>query len=237
MHTDCAGVTNRSVGVRRSKNWVERLTPPFTFGSRENASSVRAVGASWALSCGASGRTSAPVSSAEAIVGEFSLRARTPGRRSANSVALWPRKVLIGGEVRIRVSSVGGVSEIVCWMKGRATDARAPNVVSRETNIWAWVSATGATSAAVSARARKNRSSPVLGDARFRATGSRRSRSGRSSPRAAFRSGPRPASASPNPTRFPRIARRVGSSNVFRTWSISTGFGWAALSGRIAPSG
>ena len=75
MHTDCAGVTNRSVGVRKSKSWVERCDAAVHARVRANASSVRAVGASWALSCGAPGSTSAPVSSAEAIAGEFSLSA------------------------------------------------------------------------------------------------------------------------------------------------------------------
>ena len=48
-------------------------------------------------------------------------------------------------------------------------------------------------------------------------------------PSAALRSGPRPASALPNSNRFSWIARRVGSSKVLSTSSISTGSGWAAL--------
>ena len=190
MQTVCAGVTNLSVGSRRSKICVERVTPALHVRVRGERLERPGGGRELGVELRGAGQDSAPVSSADAIVGEFSLSALTPGRRSANSVALWPRKVRIRGAVRISVSSVGGVSEIVSWMNGRATAAKAPKVVSRATNIWAWVSATGATSAAVSASARKNAPRPVFGEARLRATGSRRSSSGRSSPSAAFRSRP-----------------------------------------------
>ena len=223
MHTDCAGVTNLSVGVSVLKSCVERLMPPWTPASWEKAKSVFAVGGSWLLSAGAPGRTLAPVSSAEATSGEVSLSALMPGWRSANSVALCPRKDWMRGQVLVSVSNVGGVSVIVSWRNGRATLAKAPKVESRLTNSCAWVSATGATSAAVAAAALKKRARPVFGEARLRATGSSRVTSGWSSPSASFRSGPRPASASPKPTRLAWIACRVAGSNVFRTWSISTG--------------
>ena len=128
MHTVCAGATNRSAGVRRSKNCVESVTPALHVRVRGEASSVRAVGASWAFSRGASGSTSAPVSKADATTGELSLSALIPGRSSANRLALWPRKLLIRGAVSIRVSKVGGASEIDSWMYGRATLAKAPKV-------------------------------------------------------------------------------------------------------------
>ena len=201
------------------------------------------MGGSWAFSAGAppvgavGGSTRAPVSSAAAICGEFLLSAWIPGRRSANSAALCRRKVLIRGEVWIRVSNVGGVSVMVSWMNGLATDANAPNVVSRTTNMWAWVWATGATSAAAFPASRKKRASPVLLEARFRATGSRRRSSGRSCPIAALIWGPRPARTAPNSTRFWRTALLVGPLNMPRTWSYSTGCGLAALSGSVDPSG
>ena len=135
MQTVCAGATNRSAGVRRSKNWVERLMPPCTSELRAKLSRALAVGGSWAFSRGAPGSTSAPVSKAAATVGELSLSALIPGRRSANRLALCPRKLLIRGAVRISVSKVGGASEIDSWMNGRATLAKAPKVDSRETNI------------------------------------------------------------------------------------------------------
>ena len=97
--------------------------------------SVCAVGATWRFIAGAPGSTSAPVSKADATVGELSLSALMPGRSSANRLALWPRKLLIRGAVRISVSKVGGASEIDSWMNGRATLAKAPKVASSETNI------------------------------------------------------------------------------------------------------
>ena len=169
-------------------------------------------------------------------LGELSLRALMPGRSSANRVALCPRKVLIRGAVRISVSKVGGASEIDSWMYGRATSAKAPKVDSRATNICACASATGATSEALSASARKNRPTPVFGEARLRATGSRRVTRGRSSPRATFRSGPRPASASPKATRLAWEASLVGSSKMLKNSSISTGSGVATRRGRVDPS-
>ena len=60
-------------------------------------------------------------------------------------------------------------------MNGRATSASAPKVVSSATNIRACISATGATSAAVSRSASTKRPSCVFGSARMRATGWRRS--------------------------------------------------------------
>ncbi len=90
--------------------------PARTPGSVANSPSVCAVSATWRFSAGAPGSTSAPVSNAAATVGELSLSALMPGRSSANRVALCPRKLLIGGAVRIRVSKVGGASEIDSWM-------------------------------------------------------------------------------------------------------------------------
>ncbi len=85
------------------------------------------------------------------------------------------------------MSSVSGDLEMVSWMKGRATAAKAPKVVSRSTKSWPCCWATGATSAAAPARPRTNPARSVSGEARLRITGSRRSTSGARSPRAAFR--------------------------------------------------
>ncbi len=59
----------------------------------------------------------------------------------------------------------------------------------------------------------------------------------RSSPNASLRAGPRAAIAFPNSTRLRWIASRVGSSNMFSTWSSSTGSGLARFSGSTVPSG
>ena len=77
---------------------------------------------------------------------------------------------------------------------------------------------------------------PVLGLEIVRITRSRRGSSGSSAPIASFRSGPRPARALPNSSRFFLTASRVGSSKVLNTSSISTGSGRAARSGISAPS-
>ena len=75
--------------------------------------------------------------------------------------------------------SVGGDSEIVSWMNGRATLASAVKVVSRFTNSVGLLSATGATSEAASPSAGKKRASRVCGSDRLAATGSRSLSSGR----------------------------------------------------------
>ena len=70
-----------------------------------------------------------------------------------NRVVLWARNGRTTGSAWVAASRVGGVSEIVSWMKGRATCSSAVKVVSSETNSCAWVSATGATSREVAASA------------------------------------------------------------------------------------
>jgi hypothetical protein len=67
--------------------------------------------------------------------------------------------------VSIATSSVSGAFEIVSWMKGRATSAKARKVVSRSTKSWPWISATGAASAAAAESAETNWESPVSGEA------------------------------------------------------------------------
>jgi hypothetical protein len=100
------------------------------------------------------------------------------------------------------VSSAAGEREIDSWMKGRETRAKAANVVSRSANSWPWISATGATSAAVAERDETKLERPVFGSAMFRITGVRRSTRGLNWPIASFRSTPRPASALPNSSRL-----------------------------------
>jgi hypothetical protein len=141
----------------------------------------------------------------------------------------------IVGSVAIVTSSVAGALEIASWMKGRETRAKAAKVVSRSANSCPWISATGATSAAVAERDETKLESPVFGSARFRITGVSCSTSGLSWPIAAFRSTPRPARAFPNSSRFVWIATRVGSSNMLKTWSISTGSGRAEVTGMVDP--
>ena len=69
MHTVCAGATNRSAGLRKSKNCVERLMPALHAGVRgerlQRLRRERELG----FSAGAPGSTSAPVSNAAATVG------------------------------------------------------------------------------------------------------------------------------------------------------------------------
>ncbi len=108
---------------------------------------------------------------------------------------------------------------------------------SRATNIWAWVSATGATSAALSASARKKRPTPVFGEARLRATGTRRVDQGAELAEGHVQVGP---AAGQRVAELDQVCRerpaRVGGSKMLKNWSISTGSGWATLSGRVEPS-
>ena len=80
------------------------------------------------------------------------------------------------------------------------------------------------------------RSSLVFGLFSTLITGRRLSVRGFSLPIASLRIGPRPASASPKPTRFCWIAFCVGVSKVLRSSSNSTGSGVALDSGITAPS-
>ncbi len=227
----------RSVGLSSFENVVSWSMPARTPALSLNLRSDAAVGGSWRLKPGASSNAGTPTVTASAISGAVRPSVRAPGARSANRAVEWRMNGRIVGSVRIAASNDGGVLEIVSWMNGRATRARAPKVVSSATNIRACTSATGATSAAVSRSASTRRPSWVSGSARMRATGWRRSRAGASLPIASLSAGPRAASAFPNSTRLRWIASRVGSSNVLSTWSNSTGSGRARLSGIVAPSG
>ena len=91
----------------------------------------------------------------------------------------------------------------------------------------ACVSATGATVAERSSSALKKPANSVLGATIVCSTGCPSTTSRRSAPIASFSCGPRPASALPKPARFCRIAFRVGSSNMSKNWSMSTGSGFA----------
>ena len=120
-------------------------------------------------------------------------------------------------------------------MNGRATAAKAPKVVSSATNIWAWVCGDRRHLARrCRLRAREEAAEPGLRGAEVpRHRLEPRRRSGRSSPSAAFRSGPRPASALPNSTRFCWIALRVGVVERVQDLVDLDRLGWAASSGRI----
>ena len=129
--------------------------------------------------------------------------------------------------------SVGGPSEIVSWMYGSATSASALNVVSRFAYICPWVSATGATAAALWARPFQKPWRSVFALARLRMTGVRLSSSGLRSRIVKFRSAPREAKPAPKFVRLPWIARRVRSGNMSKNSSSSTGWGSAWRSGIV----
>ena len=138
-----------------------------------------------------------PVSKASARIGAECGSVATPGRSSLKNAALLRRNGRCTGKSRIASSSAGGLSLIVSWMNGRATDASEVNEMSRLVNSDACCSATGATSLAVSASARKKRPSRVSGSDRLRSTGSASRTSGTKAAMAVFRSWPRPASPPP----------------------------------------
>ena len=159
----------------------------------------------------------------------------TPGRSSRKNAALLRRKGRCSGNSRVATSSVGGDSEIVCWMKGRATLASAVKVTSMFVNSDACSSATGDTSPAAAPSDLKKRPRCVRGLARFAATGCRSSSSGRKSSIAMFSAGPRPARPLPRPCSELRPPWRVRSSNMLKTSSSSTSFGRALTIGIVAP--
>ena len=199
-------------------------------------SSDSKVGASWRLSWSERARTGAPSSSDAAIVGEVWRSATAAGSRSSIRPAELARKGRIRGRVSSATRSVCTPSVIDSWMNGRATSASAVKVTLRSANICAWVSATGATSAAVALSARMNPARLVSGEERLRITGSSTSSTPGRRPSAEFSAGPRPASALPNSSRFSCEASRVSSSNMLSTVSSSTGSGVAAESGTTLPS-
>ena len=98
-------------------------------------------------------------------------------------------------------------------------------------------SATGATVAESASSASKNSPKPVLGATRSARAGSLLSASMRRATKALLSCGPRPARPLPKPARLRWIALRVFSSNMSKNWSMSTGSGWAALTGIVSPGG
>ncbi len=94
------------------------------------------------------------------------------------------------------VSSAGGPPEIVSW-SGPATDSQALKVLSSATHIEAWMSATGAASAAACSSAGKNSSNSAACEAIVRIAGSSSRMSGSSPAKVWFSAGPRPANAVP----------------------------------------
>ena len=134
-------------------------------------SSDWAVGSSWALSAGAKGSALTPSTMLCPTTFCTGAMAWKPGRSSVKSWPVLARNGRIVGSVAIAVSSAAGDLEIDSWMNGRETRANAANVVSRSAKSWPWISATGATSAAVADSEETKFERPVLGSARFRITG------------------------------------------------------------------
>ncbi len=162
--------------------------PPRTLGLLLKSRSAWAVGSSWAFRPGERRSALTPIPTASAACFARGWRsAAKPGRRSAKRPVVFFRRGRTTGRLRIAWSSASGDFEIVSWMKGRETSAKAPNVVSRSTKSWPCCWATGATSAAAAESPRTKPWRSVSDEARFRITGSRFSTSGRRSPIAAFR--------------------------------------------------
>ncbi len=115
---------------------------------------------------------------------------------------------------------------------GSATDSQAWKVVSSATHSDAWAPATGATSAAACSSAGKNSSKLVRSEAMLRMAGSSSRMSDSNPANVRLSDSPRPANAAPYSARFVRDPTRVGSSNVLKKSSISTG-----LSGDVRSTG
>ena len=143
------GSTNRSVGVRMFEGLGRARDPALDVGVRSRT--VQRLGRRRELGVErrrAGQDAGAPVSSAEAIAGEFSLERLDSRPQVGEQGGVVPRKVLIRGDgPDQRVERRRRLGDRV--LDERPGDrARAPKVVSRATNIWAWSAATGATSAA-----------------------------------------------------------------------------------------
>ena len=130
-------------------------------------------------------------------------------------------------------SIVPGLLEIVS-LSAPSSRPSASNVSAIEVNSSAPCLETGDTTRAVSASSVMKVSRSVSGSERLVITGCRcSSRSGSSSIVRPSET-PRPANASPNPRRFSWLASRVGSSNIFRTSSMSVdALAWPA--GTVSP--
>ena len=173
MQTVCAGAMNLTAGPSWSVATFAAVIPARAAALLLSRSSDSKVGASWRLSWSERARIGAPSSSEAAIVGEVwrsddggRLEVARTGRRS------WRGRAGSAAGCRARPARSAAPSEIDSWMNGRATSASAVKVASRAANICAWVSATGATSAAVALSARMNPARLVSGEERLRITGS-----------------------------------------------------------------
>ena len=162
---------NDSGGPRVLLNVFRSLIPWRAPALLERFRTAWAVGSSWALNAGDSASALTPSTIEFPRSFWTGAIAWKPGRSSLNSLAVLASSGRIVGRVAIVVSSVDGDFEIASWMNGRETRAKAPKVVSRSTKSWPWISATGATSAAVAESEETKLPSPVFGSARFRITG------------------------------------------------------------------
>ena len=96
-----------------------------------------------------------PATSAALRIGEESASAVAPGLKAVKKRSEDSRKGSIAGRSSIAVSRVSGPLEIVSWMKGRETRAKAAKVRSRATKRVPLISATGATVALRASSARQ----------------------------------------------------------------------------------
>ena len=160
-----------------------------------------------------------------------------PGCRSRKKPAAFTSSGRWIGNERIAVSSAAGPPLIVSCRYGTAIASKASNVIARLRNSCPCCSPTGATAAAVRSSAWNSWPKRVCGSARFFRTGIALFVSGSSATIASLMLVPRPASASPNSRRLTWFAARVGSSNMLKKSSNSTGLGVAFLSGSVPSSG
>ena len=237
MQVVSAGVRKRSVGRSELIRRVSWFTPARTVGSSEKSASASNTSARSSFIWIVLGSTWVPASNASARIGAPCGSTATPGRSSRKKAVLLRMNGRWRGNSSIATCSLGGLSEIVSWRKGRAIDAKAVNDVSRFTNSDACSSATGATSADARASEAKKRLSRVSGSERLRATGSRSVTSGTNASIAVLRSGPRPAKPPPKPSSELREPTRVLSSNMSKSSSSSTTAGRAWRTGIVEPAG
>ena len=159
---------NLIAGSSTSLVSISRSRPLKTPGASWKASRASAVGSSWALKTGDALSTGMPATSAALRIGEESASAFAPGSKAVKKRSEDCRKGSIAGRSAIAVSRVSGPFEIVSWMKGRETRAKAAKVRSRATKRVPLISATGATVALKASSARQKPPKSVEGATRLR---------------------------------------------------------------------
>ena len=176
-------------------------TPARTIGSSEKSASASKTSARSSFIWIVFGSTSVPASKASARIGAACGSTATPGRSSRKRAVLLRMNGRWSGNSSIATCSLGGLSVIVSWRKGRAIDGERGErrVQVHEQRRLLLGHRRHLLGRARRARRRSGRAASP-GRRGSRATGSRSLSSGTNASIAVFRSWPRPAKPPPKPS-------------------------------------